>query len=85
MDIEAIRAALEPTRKGLEAAGFGLTLEESSGRLRLTVVAGSAACEDCLVPKQLFRQMAVDEIRDGGLKVVDMDIVYPADTRRQQS
>lgn len=85
IDLEAASAALEPTRKGLEAAGFSLSLSERDGRLRLTVVAGGSACEDCLVPKSLFKQLATDEIREGGLKPVELEILYPVDSRRAQS
>ena len=82
IDLNAMSAALEPTRKGLEAAGFSLSLAEHDGRLRLTVVAGENACEDCLVPKSLFRQMATDEICDAGMEPAELEIVYPLDARR---
>ena len=85
IDIEAMSAALSPTREGLAAAGFSLSLAEANGRLQMTVVAGEGACEDCLVPKSLFRQMATDEIRDGGLTPVEIDIAYPIDARRAKS
>ena len=85
IDIDAMSAALEPTRSGLDAAGFDLVLAEHEGCLRMTVVARETACEDCLVPKSLFRQMANDEISVAGLPVVDLDIRYPIDARRQPS
>jgi hypothetical protein len=62
IDLDAMSAALEPTRKGLEAAGFQLAIAEVEGRLQLKVIAAPEACEDCLVPKSLFRRMADDEI-----------------------
>ena len=85
IDLDAMSAALEPTRKGLDAAGFDLALAEQQGRLRLTVIARDTACEDCLVPKSLFKQMANDEIREGGLDPVDLEILYPIDARPKQS
>jgi hypothetical protein len=85
MDLKALGAALEPTRQGLEAAGFALELADRDGRLRMTVVAAEGACEDCLVPKSLLRQMAGDEIAAAGIApVAAIDVVYPADARRQQ-
>lgn len=84
IDLDTMSAALEPTRKGLDAAGFDLALAQQAGRLLLTVVARDAACEDCLVPKSLFRRMALDEIKDAGLPAVDLDILYPIDARRKQ-
>jgi hypothetical protein len=82
IDVQAMSAALEPTRKGLEAAGFELAIQAVEGRLQLKVIAGAEACEDCLVPKSLFRQMARDEVLEAGLSAVEMDILYPIDARR---
>lgn len=82
IDLEAVKSALEPTRKGLEAAGFTLDIAERGDGLQLTVVAGAAACEDCLVPKSMFKKMAADEISDGGLGRIDLEIAYPIDARR---
>lgn len=85
IDLAALGTALAPTRDGLEAAGFELLLTDSDGRLRMTVVAAEGACEDCLVPKSLFRQMAGDEIAEAGLAPVgEIEVVYPADARKQQ-
>lgn len=82
IDVQAMSAALEPTRKGLEAAGFELAIQAVEGRLQLKVIAGAEACEDCLVPKSLFRQMASDEVHEAGLAAVEMEILYPIDARR---
>ncbi len=85
MDLVALKLALEPTRAGLDAAGFDLALQEAEGRLCLTVLARADACEDCLVPKALFRQMAQDEITDAGLPAVPIEVLYPLDARRARS
>jgi hypothetical protein len=85
IDLDAMSAALEPTRKGLEAAGFSLALAERDGMLALTVVPGEGACEDCLVPKPLFEQMAVDEIQAAGQVAPRIMIAYPRDARRVRS
>jgi hypothetical protein len=83
IDLDAMSAALEPTRKGLEAAGFQLAIAEVEGRLQLKVIAAPEACEDCLVPKSLFRRMADDEVREAGLAAVEMEILYPLDARKK--
>lgn len=83
LDLPALHAALQPTRTGLEVAGFQLALQEVGGRLQMKVTAGEGACEDCLVPKSLFRQMANDEIRQAGLSPVELDVLYPIDARRR--
>ncbi|MBN9426948.1 MAG: hypothetical protein J0H09_10620 [Burkholderiales bacterium] len=80
--LDDFRRALTPTREGLEAAGFDFEVSEVEGRMKLKVIAGAGACEDCLVPKSLFRDMAVAEIREAGLPERDFDIVYPVDGRR---
>jgi hypothetical protein len=85
LDLAALSAALGPTRAGLQAAGFELALEQHGERLRLTVVPQEAPCEDCLVPKSLFKQMAQDEIKDARLPQVELEIVYPIDIRRQKA
>lgn len=85
IDLDAIHDALAPTRRGLEAAGFDFSLADDGGRLRLTVIAGAEACEECLVPKSLFRQMALDEIRAAGHDPIELDISYPVDARRSKS
>lgn len=82
IDLSSAHDALEPTRKGLEAAGFTLALVVNGPRLQLKVVPGGGACEDCLVPKSLFRQMAADELRDAGLPVPELEVLYPIDARR---
>ncbi len=83
IDIDAMSAALTPTRVGLDAAGFDLSILDVSGKLQLKVSARPEACEDCLVPKSLFREMADDEVREAGLPAVEMDILYPLDARRK--
>lgn len=89
MDLVALKLALAPTRAGLEAAGFDLVLHETEGRLCLSVQARADphvdVCEDCLVPKALFRQMAQGEITEAGLPAVPIDVLYPLDTRRARS
>lgn len=83
MDLDAIRDALKPTRDGLQAAGFTLELAERDSELLLTVVAGEDACEDCLVPKSMFRQMAANEIGEAGFGAPRLQVLYPVDTRRR--
>ncbi len=85
LDLQALGAALQPTRQGLDAAGFDLELAEREQTLELTVIARASACEDCLVPKAMFRQMASDEIHDAGLTAVPLTVVYPIDQRRRRT
>ena len=66
-------AALAST---LEADGYHLAIEELDSRLAVTITAGPDACEDCLVPKDVFRGIAAHQLGiDGDL----IDITYPVD------
>ena len=66
-------AALAST---LEADGYHLAIEELDSRLAVTITAGPDACEDCLVPKDVFRGIVAHQVGiDGDL----IDITYPAD------
>lgn len=48
--------------------------------LELVVGAGADACEDCLIPAELFRSMAAEKLGESGLAVAESDIQvrYPA-------
>ena len=60
----------------LAADGYELAVEENGHRVALTVSPGPEACEDCLVPKDVFRGIAAHQLGvDGEL----IDITYPVD------
>jgi hypothetical protein len=60
----------------LAADGYNLAVEEDGPRVALTVSPGPDACEDCLVPKDVFRGIASTQLGiDGGM----IDITYPVD------
>jgi hypothetical protein len=60
----------------LAADGYNLAVEENGQRVALTVSPGPDACEDCLVPKDVFRGIASHQL---GLEGELIDITYPAD------
>ena len=60
----------------LAADGYHLAVAENGHRVELTVSPGPDACEDCLVPKDVFRGIASHQLGiDGDL----IDISYPVD------
>jgi len=60
----------------LAADGYHLAVAENGHRVALTVSPGPDACEDCLVPKDVFRGIASHQLGiDGDL----IDITYPVD------
>ncbi len=60
----------------LAADGYNLDVAENGQRVELTVSAGPDACEDCLVPKDVFRGIAAHQL---GMEGELLDITYPAD------
>jgi hypothetical protein len=66
----------------LAADGYNLAVEENGHRVALTVSPGPDACEDCLVPKDVFRGIASHQLGiDGDL----IDITYPVDLGGHES
>ena len=60
----------------LAADGYNLAVEEAGHRVALTISPGTDACEDCLVPKDVFRGIAAHQL---GIEGDLIDITYPAD------
>jgi len=60
----------------LAADGYNLAVAEDGQRVALTVFPGPDACEDCLVPKDVFRGIAANQL---GIEGDLIDITYPVD------
>ena len=60
----------------LAADGYHLAVAENGHRVALTVSPGPDACEDCLVPKDVFRGIAANQL---GIEGDLIDITYPVD------
>jgi hypothetical protein len=77
-----IEAALQEMSTMLEADGYELGVAISEGLVHLVVRAGPGACEDCLVPKDLFASMAMSTIAGADISIdaSDLQVTYPADT-----
>ena len=60
----------------LAADGYNLAVAEDGQRVALTVSPGPDACEDCLVPKDVFRGIAANQL---GIEGDQIDITYPVD------
>jgi len=60
----------------LAADGYHLAIDEVGSRVSATITAGPDACEECLVPKDLFRGMLSHEI---GVEEQLIDVTYPVD------
>ena len=69
-------SALTGLRSTLEADDYRMAVSESGDGVEVTITAGPQACEDCLVPKPIMRN-----ILHAALGVPEDAIVltYPAD------
>jgi hypothetical protein len=52
--------------------------EWAEGHVRIEIVAGDDACQDCLVPKGVLRMVLQDKLAPG-LVVDEEDLIYPTD------
>ncbi len=50
-------SALSGLRSTLEADDYRMSVAESGSSVEVTITAGPAACEDCLVPKPIMRNI----------------------------
>jgi hypothetical protein len=63
MSTDTIETALRGLRDTLAADGYELVWSmEDEDRIGISVVAGSEACADCLVPPELMRSIVDDEL-----------------------
>ena len=83
IDLRAVNAAIEGTRAGLDAAGYGIDAADRDGRLFLVIQAKDGACEDCRVPKPVFASIVGKELSDAGVAISDFEIVYPVEVGDQ--
>ena len=79
-EMESVVAALHPYSSGLEADGYSLQVGLAEGNgLHLEIVAGPEACEDCLIPKEMFTPMIASTLNSKGLAFDQITLVYPND------
>jgi hypothetical protein len=78
-DLDAIRARLEPAVEMLRADGFELEVHADDSALQVSVLATDAACDECLVPKDVFASILRGMLGPdpGGAPLV---ITYPTDS-----
>jgi hypothetical protein len=79
IDMEQVRARLQPAHEFLEADGYELVVADDDGVLDLTIVAGPSACADCLVPQPLMTSMLQDMLDPTGQSPPPLRLTYPTD------
>ncbi len=78
--IEAVSRSIDATREGLAASNYSIDCRDGGdGRLVFTVRALDDACEECLVPKEIFVDILMRELQDGGIAASQVDVIYPLD------
>jgi hypothetical protein len=77
---EDVQRALGKMQEMLRLDGYELEVAVDAGRVALAVQATAEACEECLVPKDLFASMAAAMLTEGGVAATAADLVvtYPA-------
>ena len=50
-----------------------------SGGLAVKIVAGPDACEDCLIPKDMFTGMLASRLVSEGVEFSELSLSYPTD------
>jgi hypothetical protein len=75
-----VEAAVEITRTMLKEDGYDVRLEGyDPGELRLEIVAGPQACEECLVPKEILSSI-IEANLPADLSGTRVTLTYPTDT-----
>ncbi len=78
LDVRTVDEALAGLRLGYEADGYSLQVEGVlDGVVKVRVVAGPNACEECLVPKRIATGTIAGSLR--GLAVSRVEVAYPTD------
>ena len=78
--VESAVSALQPFSSALAADGYSLVVSALDGDgLAVEIVAGPDACEDCLIPKEMFAGMLSARLSSEGVVFSDLTLVYPTD------
>lgn len=78
-DLDPAVSALAAFRSGLAADGYVLEVtRHGAGGLRVEIVAGADACEECLIPKEMFEGMVRARLASEGVRFSGISVVYPA-------
>jgi hypothetical protein len=68
--------ALSGLRSTLAADDYRMAVAEAGDTVEVTIIAGPAACDDCLVPKPIMRNILHAAL---GVPEDAIVLVYPAD------
>lgn len=78
IDLATIAAALDPIAEGLRYDGYDLkVLGLEREVLRVEILAGNEACEECLVSRELMGTIILGNL-PSNMAVERVDVTYPA-------
>jgi hypothetical protein len=78
-DTPTVEHALAGLRTGIQADGYDLQVESvDNGVVRVRIVAGPNACEECLVPKSIMTGTIRMSLR-GLPEITSVQLAYPLD------
>jgi hypothetical protein len=76
---EAVEQALAGLRESFVADGYDLRVDGLDGdRVKLSILAGPEACEECLVPKPQMEGIILQSLKDFP-DVRQLELHYPTD------
>jgi hypothetical protein len=79
-DVSELEAALGSVSSALDADGYRLAVSApSTDRVRVEIVAGPDACEECLIPQSMMEKMLQSALGGAGLPHLSLEVVYPTE------
>lgn len=77
---DRVREALAPIDATLSADGYRLVVDDGGDAdVTVAIEATDDACEECLVPKEVFGPMIDNLLEQHGIGDVSVDLRYPID------
>lgn len=86
LDRADLLGALSGIQTSLRSDGYDLTVAAAEMRITVAIGAGPGACADCLIPRDLMRQMIISELGHRGVQLGNrsVEIRYPTDLDRHE-
>ncbi|HHU30165.1 MAG: hypothetical protein QM368_08805 [Bacillota bacterium] len=73
-----LEKALSGIKETLAYEGYDLlAAERERGVIDVMIIAGPDACEECLVPTPVLREMIASELKENGIKFKTINLTIP--------
>lgn len=78
LSLVEVESAFGTVAGALEADGYRLAVSAPTmDQLRVEIIAGPDACEECLIPKAMMEKMLESALGGAGLASLPLEVVYP--------